>query len=174
MNLPPAFSDTCARLNISITVHCRHVNVTAQTLTHFHGDTANIFTASTSKRGTGQQMDSFGTPLGLHRIAGKIGADEPIGTIFKGRHPVGTDGKVNPFARITDRILWLAGLEVGFNLGDTVDSHDRYIYIHGVGDESHLGQPDSQGCIHLAASDLLPLFDAVPEGTLVFISKTDF
>ena len=101
----------------------------------------------------------------------KIGTDEPIGTIFKGRHPVGTDGKGNPEARITDRILWLTGLEAGFNLGGTVDSHGRYIYIHGVGDESHLGQPDSQGCIHLAASDLLPLFDAVPEGTLVFISE---
>ena len=35
----------------------------------------------------------------------------------------------------------------------------------------HLGQPDSQGCIHLAAADLLPLFDAVPERTLVFISE---
>ena len=171
MNLPPAFNVACARLNISITEHCLHVNVAAQTLTHFHGDTANTFTTSTSKRGTGQQIDSFQTPLGLHRIAGKIGADEPVGTIFKGRRPVGTDGKGNPEARITDRILRLAGLEAGFNLGGTVDSLDRYIYIHGVGDESHLGQPDSQGCIHLAASDLLPLFDAVPEGTLVFISE---
>ena len=171
MNLPTAFSDTCARLNISITVHCLHVNVAAQTLTHFHGNTANTFTTSTSKRGTGQQTDSFQTPLGLHRIAEKIGAGKPIGTIFKGRRPVGTDGKGNPEARITDRILWLAGLEAGFNLGGTADSHGRYIYIHGVGDESHLGQPDSQGCIHLAASDLLPLFDVGPEGTLVCISE---
>ncbi len=171
MNLPAAFTDACARLEIPITDHCLHVNVAAQTLTHFHGDTAEEFTASTSKNGTGQQMDLFQTPLGLHRIAEKIGAGEPIGTIFKGRKPIGTNGKGNPDARITDRILWLIGLEPTFNEGGTVDSHDRYIYIHGVGDESHLGQPDSQGCIHLAATDLLPLFDVVPESTLVFISK---
>ena len=82
-----------------------------------------------------------------------------------------TNGKGNAQALITDRILWLAGLEPGLNQGGTVDSHERYIYIHGVGDESRLGQPNSQGCIHLAATDLLPLFDAVPPGTLVFISE---
>ena len=171
MKLPAAFGDACERLGVSLTEHCLYVNVAAQTLTQFHGVTANTFTASTSKRGTGQQTDSFQTPLGLHRIAEKIGADKPIGTIFKGRRPIGPDGKGGSEAHITDRILWLAGLDAGFNFGGTVDSHDRYIYIHGVGDESHLGQPDSQGCIHLAATDLLPLFDAVPEGTLVFISE---
>ena len=171
MNLSAPFTATCARLDIPLSDHCLHVNVTAQTLTHFHGNTAEVFTACTSKNGTGQQMDSFQTPLGLHRVSEKIGEDAPVGTIFKGRIPIGTNGKGNPDARITDRILWLSGLEPTFNEGGTVDSHDRYIYIHGVGDESHLGQPDSQGCIHLSASDLLPLFDAVPEGTLVFISE---
>jgi len=171
MKLPDAFTDACERLGASLTEHCLHVNVAAQTLTHFHGDTANTLTASTSKRGTGQQIDSFQTPLGLHRIVEKIGANEPIGTIFKGRRPIETDEKGNSDAHITDRILWLAGLDAGFNFGGTVDSYDRYIYIHGVGDESNLGQPDSQGCIHLSATDLLPLFDAVPEGALVFISE---
>ena len=171
MNLPAAFTEACARLHIPLTDHCLHVNVTAQTLTHFHGDTAETFTASTSKHGTGQQMDSFQTPLGLHCVAEKIGAGSPVGTIFKGRKSIGTNGKGNPEARITDRILWLSGLEPAFNEGGTVDSHDRYIYIHGVGDESHLGHPDSQGCIHLSAADLLPLFEAVPESSLVYIFK---
>ena len=171
MNLPPVFQAACERLNHPPTNHCLHVNVATQTLTHFHGDTTNTFTASTSKRGTGQRMDSFQTPLGLHCVCEKIGAGEPVGTIFKGRKPVGTVGKGNPDARITDRILWLGGLDPDFNHGGNVDSHNRYIYIHGVGDESHLGQPGSQGCIHLAAADLLPLFDAVPERTLVFISE---
>ncbi len=171
MNLPAAFTDACARLNIPLTDHCLHVNVAEQTLTHFHGDNAQIFTASTSKHGTGQEMDSFQTPLGLHCVCEKIGADEPVGTIFKGRRAIGVNGKGNPEALITDRILWLSGLEPELNQGGTVDSHDRYIYIHGIGDESRLGKPNSQGCIHLGAVDLLPLFDMTPEGTLVFISK---
>jgi hypothetical protein len=33
------------------------------------------------------------------------------------------------------RILWLAGLEPGFNRGGDVDTFRRYIYIHGVGEE---------------------------------------
>ena len=110
MNLPAAFTEACARLDIPLTDHCLHVNVTTQTLTHFHGDTAKTFTASTSKHGTGQQMDSFQTPLGLHCVVEKIGAGSPVGTIFKGRKSIGTNGKGNPEARITDRILHLAPL----------------------------------------------------------------
>ena len=84
---------------------------------------------------------------------------------------IATNGKGNPNALITDRILWLDGLEPNYNRGGDVDSHQRYIYIHGIGDESRMGQPNSQGCIHLAATDLLPLFDQVPIGTLVYISE---
>jgi len=171
MNLPAEFTEACTRLGVSQTEHCLFVSVALQTLTHFHGEKFTPLTASTSKNGTGQQVNSFQTPLGLHCVAEKIGAGEPVGTIFKGRRPIGTHGSGNPDARITDRILWLRGLEPGFNQGDEADSFDRYIYIHGVGDESQLGQPDSQGCIHLASNDLLPLFDAVPEGSLVFISE---
>ena len=75
-----------------------------------------------------------------------------------------------PLATITSRILWLEGLEPGCNRGGTVDSHARYIYIHGTGDEPSLGRPASHGCIHLAADDLLPLFDRLPVGTLVWIT----
>ncbi len=109
------------------------------------------------------------TPLGLHRVARKIGAGQPVGTVFAGRQVVGLTRKGRPDAPICHRILWLEGLEPGWNRGGTRDSFERYIYIHGLGDEPTLGRPASRGCIHVAASDLIPLFDRTPVGTLVWI-----
>jgi L,D-transpeptidase YbiS len=128
--------------------------------------------ASTSRFGTGQQAGSRQTPLGLHRVAEKIGAGYPIGTVFASRQPAGFTWQGQSDAPIAHRILRLEGLEPGFNRGGQVDSHSRYIYIHGVGDESNLGRPASKGCIHLAAADLLPLFDLLPAGSLVWIDGT--
>ena len=76
-----------------------------------------------------------------------------------------------PDAKITTRILWLEGLEPGFNRGGNVDSHKRYIYIHGTADQITIGKPTSCGCIHLADVDLIPLFDLLPSGTLVWIDR---
>jgi lipoprotein-anchoring transpeptidase ErfK/SrfK len=76
-----------------------------------------------------------------------------------------------PDAKITTRILWLGGLEPGFNRGGNVDSHARYIYIHGTADQASIGKPTSCGCIHLADMDLIPLFDLLPSGTLVWIAE---
>jgi hypothetical protein len=129
------------------------------------------FRCSTSRFGPGQIEGSNRTPLGLHRIAEKIGGGLPVGTVFRARQPVGLTWHGLPQAMITTRILWLDGLEPGFNRGGNVDSHSRYIYIHGTGDESTLGRPSSCGCIHLAANDLIPLFDKIPSGTLVWIEK---
>ena len=171
MNLPTPFKAACERWDQTPTDHCLHENVAAQALTHYHDSSHKTLVISTAVRGTGQKKDSNKTPLGLHQIVEKIGENDPIGTIYKGRKAIASNGKGNPNALITDRILWLDGLEPNFNRGDDVDSHQRYIYIHGVGDESLLGQPNSQGCIHLAAADLLPLFDQVPTGTLVYISE---
>jgi L,D-transpeptidase YbiS len=128
-----------------------------------------VFLISTSRFGVGQQANSNRTPLGLHRVAAKIGAGQPIGTVFAGRKAMGLtwQGKAN--APIAHRILWLEGLEEGFNRGGEVDSFRRYIYVHGLGDETTLGVPASRGCIHLAAADLIPLFDRLPTGTLVWI-----
>jgi L,D-transpeptidase YbiS len=125
---------------------------------------------STSAFGTGQLMASNRTPLGLHRIAAKVGAGHPIGTVFKGRKPVGFTWQGQPNATIVHRILWLEGLERGFNRSGKVDSFQRYIYLHGFGDETTLGQPASHGCIHLGAADLIPLFDRIPSGTMVWIA----
>jgi len=128
------------------------------------------YIASTSRFGVGQLMDSNKTPLGLHRIARKIGGDQPIGTVFKSRKPIGLLSEL-PGAAIVHRILWLSGLEPGFNQGGRRDTFRRYVYIHGYGDESTLGRPASCGCVHLAARDLLPLYDRIPTGTLVWIGR---
>lgn len=171
MTLPIAFQDALTHCNRKKTDHCLYVNVADQQLTHFQDGREKVFPISTAVNGTGQQMNSFMTPLGLHEIAEKIGENEPVGTVFEGRKPARNTGKGDPDALITNRILWLRGLEVDYNSGGSVDSYRRYIYIHGVGDESLLGQPNSQGCIHLAAADLIPMFETVSIGSLVFISE---
>ncbi|MGH7990768.1 MAG: L,D-transpeptidase family protein [Limisphaerales bacterium] len=127
---------------------------------------------STSRFGVGQREGSNCTPLRLHRIAEKIGAGSPAGTVFKGRRAIGHVSQPElADAKITTRILWLEGLEPGFNRGGNVDSHARFIYIHGTADQSSIGKPASCGCIHLADNDLVPLFDLLPGGTLVWISQ---
>lgn len=130
----------------------------------------NTFRCSTSKFGIGEKAGSNMTPRGLHRVAQKIGGGWPIGTVFKSRKPVGITWKGMPMASITTRILWLAGIEPGLNKGGMVDSFDRYIYIHGTGDEPSIGRPASHGCIQLADKDLIPLYKLIPCGTLVWIS----
>ena len=129
------------------------------------------FLISSSRFGIGQVEGSKGTPLGLHRIARKLGGGHPIGTIFKARRPIGLTWQGMPDGAIAHRILWLEGLEPGLNRGGNVDTFRRYVYIHGFGDEPTLGRPMSRGCIHLAAADLIPLYERVPTGTLVWISE---
>ncbi|MBM3877158.1 MAG: L,D-transpeptidase [Verrucomicrobia bacterium] len=186
--LPGDFFHTVRRCGLQFTRDVLWVRVRRQLLLHgsplrfnnrAHRDRrfpdyvplAKRFRVSTSRFGIGQVADSNRTPLGLHRIAQKIGGGWPVGTVFKGRKPVGFTWKGLPLAPITTRILWLEGLEPGFNRGGNVDSFARYIYIHGTGDEPSLGRPASHGCIHLAADDLMPLFDELPVGTLVWISR---
>ena len=49
----------------------------------------------------------------------------------------------------------------------------RYIYLHGTPDSTELGVPGSIGCIRMANSDILRLFDLVPVYTPVHISEKD-
>jgi len=178
--LPAALLRACRRRHVQLTPYVLVVSVRDQCLSWFRvergtrldGARARLLRrhrASTSRFGVGQQLDSNQTPLGLHRVGQKIGAGYPIGTVFESRRAVGLTWQGRPHAAIAHRILWLEGLEPGFNQGGQVDSHARYIYIHGLADEPTLGRPASRGCIHLAAADLMPLFDGVPEGTLVWI-----
>lgn len=169
--LPEACLATCKWLGIVPTKYVLTISVAAQTLSLFaDGKFVRKMPASTSRFGIGQIEGSDCTPLGLHRVAEKIGAGEPAGTVFKSRQPVGhTSDPEFANAKITTRILWLEGLELGYNLGGNVDTHARYLYIHGVADQKAIGRPASHGSIFLGDADLIPLFDLVPSGTLVWI-----
>jgi L,D-transpeptidase YbiS len=164
-----------ARCGVAPTRYLLVVHIPRQTMGLFQRQEGGyalrkIFRCSTSKYGIGEMEGSNMTPRGLHRIAQKIGGGWPIGVAFKGRQVIGFTWQGQPLAPITHRILWLEGLEPGLNRGGDVDSFRRYIYIHGTGNETNLGRPDSHGCVHLSANDLLPLYDKLPEGTLVWLA----
>jgi hypothetical protein len=174
----PDFSSACEKNGVAPTQFVLVISVLEQTVSLFEaGKFLKQLPCSTSRFGIGQVEGSKCTPLGLHRIAEKIGAGERAGTVFKSRQIIGhTSQPEFADAKITTRILWLEGLEPGLNNGlnggVNVDTHARYVYIHGTADQSSIGRPDSCGCIHLADADLIPLFDLLPSGTLVWISES--
>lgn len=175
--LPPEMFAACQRLAIAPTKYVLTVNIAEQSAAlYVNGWRAKDFTCSTSRFGIGEVKNSFCTPRGLHRIAEKIGDGAAPGTIFKERKVVGTVAERGIKAGgITTRIMWLDGLEPGFNRGTNVagvnvDTHDREIYIHGTGDQQSLGRTASLGCIHFADPDLMALYDLLPSGTLVWLS----
>jgi L,D-transpeptidase YbiS len=150
------------------------VSVADQTLRlRERGEDRLVFDVSTASRGTGCRSGSFCTPLGLHRIRLKIGAGCAPGTVFVRRRPTGE--VFTPEARqrspdrdwILTRLLWLEGLEPGVNRGGEIDTLRRFIYIHGTADEAQIGKPTSHGCVRLRNDDIVQLFDAVGNGTLV-------
>ena len=182
--LPEAAVQSMRRLGIRPTRFLLAAAVSSQSMSLFESTIANgspsVFAGyrlrkryriSTSAYGVGQVIDSNQTPLGLHRVAHKIGGGQPIGTVFSSRKVVGLTWRGCPEASIVHRIFWLEGLEPGFNRGGDVDTYRRYIYLHGFSDEMTLGRPNSHGCIHLAARDLIPLFDFLPVGSLVWIAQ---
>jgi hypothetical protein len=176
------FLCACEKHRIAPTQFVLVVNIAEQTVSVFENSAPHPgvedyrfvkkYPCSTSRFGIGQAEGSNCTPLGLHRIAEKIGAGEPAGAVFKSRQIIGhTSQPELADAKITTRILWLEGLEPGFNRGGNVDSHARYIYIHGTADQKSISKSASHGCIHLADADLISLFDLLPGGTLVWISE---
>lgn len=176
--LPAACVATCKRLDLTPTKFIFTVNIAAQRASLFaDGQFVKTVECSTSRFGIGEQLNSFCTPRGLHRIAEKAGEGYQAGTIFRERQAVGSVENlgVSP-AGITTRIMWLEGLEPGYNrgtnsVGVNVDTHDREIYIHGTGDQNSLGKPASHGCIHLSDPDLIAFYNLLPSGTLVWISE---
>lgn len=139
--------------------------------------TLTSWPVSTAKNGCGNTQGSFQTPTGVHRIAEKIGADSDPNTIFKGRVDTGCQAPVLNEPRsldddyVTSRILWLAGVEEGKNLGEGISSYDRFIYIHGTPEEGLIGTPASHGCIRMRNRDVIDLFEQVDVGTLVLIQE---
>jgi hypothetical protein len=132
---------------------------------------------SSARNGPGEQEGSECTPRGWHSVRARIGAGCTPGTVFVGRRPTGEI--YNPdLARtrperdwILSRVLWLSGLEPGFNRLGAVDSMRRYIYIHGCPDDCPMGVPESHGCIRMRNRDVIVLFDQVEAGTRVWIQE---
>ena len=157
--------------------HCIVVSIDQQKLWFFAGEAAREYVVSTARAGVGCVADSLRTPLGLHRVAEKIGDATPKGMVFKARVPTGriwTEGPAPEDNLITTRILWLEGLEPGKNAGHDaagrlVDTKARFVSLHGSNQASRLGTPNSHGCVLLADTDVIALFDRVSVGTLVYI-----
>lgn len=132
---------------------------------------------STATKGVGNQAGSDKTPLGAHRISDKYGNGAKIGSIFVSRQNTGRVAKIikKPLDvkedYVTTRILWLDGLEPGKNKGGNVDSHNRYIYIHGTPEEGLIGTPASHGCIRMVNTDVINIFKQSPKNTLVYIGE---
>ncbi len=135
------------------------------------------YAISTARKGMGQNKGSFCTPLGQHIVRAKIGKGAPLNAQFSSRR---LTGKIWSPAMsesnsqedwILTRILWLSGLEVGFNRLGNQDTMQRFIYIHGTNDLAHLGEPTSQGCIRMDNHDIIELFDQINVGDHVLISE---
>ena len=147
------------------------------TLSDDDGKVLRAYAVSTAAKGAGEQMGSYQTPRGRHRIRARIGDGLPLGAVLRGRRPTGEICTPALMAEQPDkdwiltRILWLCGDEPGFNRGGLVDTMRRYVYIHGTPDETALGVPDSHGCIRMRNSELVELFDRVPVGTPVIIRE---
>jgi hypothetical protein len=154
------------------------VDISSQSLQWFlDGELEKRYHISTSRYGIGSRAGSNKTPLGLHYVKRKIGADATSGTIFKGRVSTGRVARIEhrPLATgddfVTSRILWLSGLEEGRNRGNGVDSFSRYIYIHGTHEEGLIGKPASHGCIRMFNRDVIDLYKRIHTRTLVWIQE---
>ena len=156
--------------------HYLHVSIPDQRLSMIeNGKIVKTYPVSTAKNGPGERMGSGCTPRGWHVIRAKIGTDEPENSVFIGRRPTGEIYDSELAAQyperdwILTRILWLGGLEPGFNRYHEVDTAWRYIYIHGSPDHGVSGDPQSHGCVRMKSPDLLELFDNVKTGMRVLI-----
>jgi hypothetical protein len=174
MNSPlERVNETCSRLGIKPADRIVAVRIGTQTLQLFeHTRLLKSLPVSTSRRPPSNVKDSLGTPRGLHEIAERIGGGQPPGMVFKSRVPTGRHYAELPEAGdnlITSRILWLRGLEPGVNLGGDVDTHGRYIYIHGTNREDRIGEPFSAGCVLMRNLDVVELHEQVRPGDFVWI-----
>ena len=124
------------------------------------------FPVSTSKFGIGDKPGSYATPLGFLEIAAKIGANAPLGAVFKCRKMTGEILRPNAKGRdpIVTRILWLRGLEKRNAL-----AFARNIYIHGTPVEQLIGRPASYGCIRMRSRDVAALFSSIDVGTKIAV-----
>lgn len=150
------------------------VSVERQKIVGIDGDRiVFVYPCSTGERGTGNRENSYKTPLGWHFIDERIGHGAPLGAIFKSRvyqKQNWKPGQKTEKDLVLTRIMWLRGLEKGKNVGPGIDSHDRYIYIHGTPAEDKIGTPASHGCVRMKNADVIELFDKTRSGTRVLIT----
>ena len=135
------------------------------------------YSISSAKNGVGELNGSYCTPRGRHNLRAKIGAGQPLNTVFVERRPTG-EVYTPKLARsspgrdwILTRILWLSGCERGYNRLGKVDTMRRAIYIHGSPDTADMGKAGSRGCIRMRNRDIVELFDLVPIRTVVEIQE---
>ncbi|MCE8025559.1 MULTISPECIES: L,D-transpeptidase [Halomonadaceae] len=154
------------------------VDIGRQCLVHWQGEQRQEeWSVSTGLAGTGQREGSGRTPLGWHYVRAAIGDGLPPGSVFRGRRHTGETfsqslAEAHPERDwILTRILWLCGLERGFNRGGAVDSQRRYIYLHGTPPDQPMGVPRSHGCIRMRDADLLAVFALAPPGTPVWLHE---
>jgi lipoprotein-anchoring transpeptidase ErfK/SrfK len=173
-------TETLAKLKQEYPDYARNgvvlVDVSEQKMYLYRGNMpVQIFPVSTATKGEGSKAGSDKTPLGAHRVSERYGDGAPLGTIFKARQNTGkvaqiiTEPKDVAHDYVTTRILWLDGLELGKNKGKGIDSHSRYIYIHGTAEEGLIGQKASHGCIRMINADVVKVYDQVPVNALVYI-----
>jgi len=150
---------------------------TQQLTVYADGSPVQCYPVSTAKKGAGELMGSECTPTGWHKIRAKIGEGRALNSVFVGRRATGEIysadlGRRHPQRDwILTRILWLGGLEPGWNRYGNVDSAWRYIYIHGCPDELMNGSPESHGCIRMNNADVLDLFNRTKAGVKVYIHE---
>ena len=155
------------------------INIESQELDLYDDKCALLkrYRISTSKNGAGELNGSYCTPRGRHLIRAKIGAGQPVNTVFVERRPTGetySPDLARQFPRrdwILTRILWLSGCEPGYNRLGKVDTMRRAIYIHGSPDSAEMGKPGSIGCVRMRNQDIVELFDLVPVRTPVEIRE---
>ena len=149
------------------TVHKLVVSVPDQKLALYRkGELVHLYDVSTSKYCLSTRNGSYGTPLGAHEVAKKIGGGQPMGMKFASRRPTGEIVQPNAPGRdpIVSRILWLKGLE-----SSNRNSFSRCIYIHGTAEEWKIGTPASYGCIRMRSKDVVDLYKTIGEGARVEI-----
>lgn len=171
--------DYIEKLNLVPTDTLLVVSIKKQIMFLYNADQCvKAYVISTSKMPPSCIENSLGTPWGLHEVSEIIGSSSPIGTVFKGRVDTGYLYRELPVEEqksnlITTRILRLKGLELGKNLGGCVDTHARYVYVHGTNNESKLGKPASSGCIQVSNKDAVELAKIIPVSSFLMILKDE-
>ena len=89
------------------------------------------YSVSTARNGAGELNGSNCTPRGSHIVRAKIGAGEPLNSVFVGRRPTGEIwtpelAAIHPGRDwMLTRLLWLSGCEPGFNRLGQVETMRR-------------------------------------------------